>query len=80
MAKPNSQPVAHRRSARLSNCLAKTPTTKRDLDPEFTDPSSVESSGPKAGPSNHKRKRAADDDAPTAASKPSRKARRGHSL
>ncbi|PLW50416.1 hypothetical protein PCANC_07582 [Puccinia coronata f. sp. avenae] len=80
MAKPNSQPVAHRRSARLSNCLAKTPTTKRDLDPEFTDPSSVESSGPKAGPSNHKRKRAADDDAPTAASKPSRKARRGHSF
>jgi len=79
MAKPKSQPSTQRRSARLSNCLAKTPPARKDSNSDLTDPSSVESSGLETA-SKNKRKRARDDEVPTAVSRPSRKARLGYSV
>ncbi|OAV97831.1 hypothetical protein PTTG_25838 [Puccinia triticina 1-1 BBBD Race 1] len=71
-------PIPTRRSARLSNCLSKTPATKNDPDPELTHSASVEPCDPKTT-SRNKRKRVADDELPTAVAQGPRTVRRGHS-
>ncbi|POW22026.1 hypothetical protein PSHT_01711, partial [Puccinia striiformis] len=80
MAKSTPHPPPQRRSARISNCLAKTPPAKKHPDSDFTDPSSVEPSDHKSTFAN-KRKRAVDDEVLTAVAQGSKKtARRGHSF
>ncbi|KAA1070347.1 DNA repair protein rad16 [Puccinia graminis f. sp. tritici] len=81
MAKASAKTPAPRRSARLSNCLTKTPPTRKDLDPEFTEPSSVESCDLKTT-SKNKRKRPADNEVPRSVAQGSKAktARRGHSF